>query len=56
MGAFLVATLLNPSRLSVAFDDDRAMANAGLALVGVLSEKLGRASLSPGAMKTKEST
>ena len=34
-------TLLNPSRLSVAFDDDHSVANAGLALVGLLSEKLG---------------
>ena len=34
-------TLLSPSRLSVAFDDDHSVANAGLALVGVLSEKLG---------------
>jgi len=34
-------TLHNPSRLSVAFDDDHAVANAGLALVGLLSEKLG---------------
>ena len=33
-------TLHNPSRLSVAFDDDHAVANAGLALVGLLSEKL----------------
>lgn len=36
-----MTTLHNPSRLSVAFDDDHAVANAGLALVGVLSEKLG---------------
>ncbi len=34
-------SLHNPSRLSVMFDDDHAVANAGLALVGVLSEKLG---------------
>jgi hypothetical protein len=34
-------TLHNPSRLSVAFDDDHAVAHAGLALVGLLSEKLG---------------
>jgi hypothetical protein len=34
-------TLLSPSRLLVSFDDDHAVANAGLALVGVLSEKLG---------------
>ena len=34
-------TLHSPSRLSVAFDDDHAVANAGLALVGLLSEKLG---------------
>ena len=33
-------TLHSPSRLSVAFDDDHAVANAGLALVGLLSEKL----------------
>ena len=31
----------NASRLSVMFDDDHAVADAGLALVGVLSEKLG---------------
>jgi hypothetical protein len=36
-----MATLHNPSRLSVAFDDDHAVANAGLALAGLLSEKLG---------------
>jgi hypothetical protein len=35
-----MSTLHSPSRLSVAFDDDHAVANAGLALVGVLSEKL----------------
>jgi len=29
------------SRLSVTFDDDHAVADAGLALVAVLSEKLG---------------
>ena len=33
-------TLHSPSRLSVAFDDDHSVANAGLALVGLLSEKL----------------
>jgi hypothetical protein len=38
---FSMTTLHNPSRLSVAFDDDHAVANAGLALVGVLNEKLG---------------
>ena len=38
-------SLHNPSRLSVMFDDDHAVANAGLALVGVLSEKLGRGQL-----------
>jgi hypothetical protein len=38
---FSMTTLHNLSRLSVAFDDDHAVANAGLALVGVLSEKLG---------------
>jgi hypothetical protein len=31
----------SPSRLSVMFDDDHAVADAGLALVAVLSEKLG---------------
>ncbi len=31
----------SPSRVSVMFDDDHAVADAGLALVGVLSEKLG---------------
>jgi hypothetical protein len=31
----------SPSRLSVMFDDDHAVADAGLALVGVLSERLG---------------
>ena len=31
----------SPSRLSVTFDDDHAVALAGLALAGVLSEKLG---------------
>ena len=31
----------SPSRLSVMFDDDHAVADAGLALVGVLSEQLG---------------
>ena len=36
-----MTTLHSPSRLSVAFDDDHAVANAGLALVGLLSEKLG---------------
>jgi hypothetical protein len=30
-----------PSRLSVMFEDDHAVANAGLALVGLLSERLG---------------
>jgi hypothetical protein len=34
-------TLHSPSRLSVAFDDVHAVVNAGLALVGLLSEKLG---------------
>src|SRR5487761_1730756 len=38
---FSMTTLHNPSRLSVAFDDDHSVANAGLALVGLLSEKLG---------------
>ena len=36
-----MTTLHNPSRLSVAFDDDHSVTNAGLALAGVLSEKLG---------------
>lgn len=36
-----MTTLHSPSRPSVAFDDDHAVANAGLALVGALSEKLG---------------
>ena len=36
-----MTTLQSPSRLAVAFDDDHAVANAGLALVGVLSERLG---------------
>ncbi len=31
----------NASRLSVMFDDDHAVTDAGLALVGDLSEKLG---------------
>ncbi len=34
-------SLHTPSDLSVMFDDDHAVANAGLALVGLLSEKLG---------------
>jgi hypothetical protein len=34
-------SLHTPSRLSVMFDDDHAVANAGLALAGLLSEKLG---------------
>jgi hypothetical protein len=37
---FSMPTLHSPSRLSVAFDDDHSVANAGLALVGLLSEKL----------------
>ena len=36
-----MTTLHSPSRLSVAFDDDHSVANAGLALVGLLSERLG---------------
>ena len=32
-------TLHSPSRLSVTFDDDHAVANAGLALVGLLQRK-----------------
>lgn len=35
----------NASRLSVMFDDDHAVADVGLALVGVLSEKLGLVAL-----------
>jgi hypothetical protein len=38
-------TLQTPSHLSVAFDDQHAVANAGLALVGVLSEKYGEQSM-----------
>jgi UDP-N-acetylmuramyl pentapeptide synthase len=38
---FSMPTLHTPSPLSVAFDDDHAVANAGLALAGLLSEKLG---------------
>ena len=34
-------SLHTPSDLSVMFDDDHAVANAGLALAGLLSEKLG---------------
>src|ERR1035438_292986 len=34
-------SLHTPSDLSVTFDDDHAVANAGFALVGVLSETLG---------------
>jgi hypothetical protein len=34
-------SLHNPSHLSVMFDDDHAVAHAGLALVGFLSQKLG---------------
>jgi hypothetical protein len=36
----------SPSRLSVIFDDDHAVSDAGLALVAVLSEKLGLEELS----------
>ena len=36
-----MTTLHKPSRLLVAFDDEHLVANGGLALVGVLSEKLG---------------
>ncbi len=36
-----MTTLHSPSRLFVAFDDDHSVANAGLALVGLLSERLG---------------
>ena len=36
-----MTTLHNPSRLLVAFDNEHLVANAGLALVGVLSEQLG---------------
>jgi hypothetical protein len=38
-------SLHTPSDLSVMFDDDHAVANAGLALAGLLSEKLGLESL-----------
>ena len=31
----------NPTRLGVTFDDDRAVAGAGLALVATLSKRLG---------------
>jgi hypothetical protein len=34
-------SLHTPSRLSVIFDDDHAVANAGLSLAGLLSEFLG---------------
>ena len=34
-------SLHTPSDLSVMFDDDHAVANAGLVLAGVVSEKLG---------------
>ena len=34
-------SLHTPSDLSVIFDDDHAVANAGLVLAGLLSEKLG---------------
>ena len=33
-------SLHTPSQRSVTFDDDHAVANAGLALVGLLSEKM----------------
>ena len=33
-------SLPTPSQLSVMFDDDHAVANAGLALVGLFSEKM----------------
>jgi hypothetical protein len=39
--AFSMQSLHTPSRLSIIYDDDHAVANAGLALVGLLSEKLG---------------
>ena len=38
-------SLHTPSELSVMFDDDHVVANAGLALAGLLSEKLGLESL-----------
>jgi hypothetical protein len=37
-------SLHTPSRLSVIFDDDHAVANAGLSLAGLLSEFLGSGS------------
>ena len=40
-GTFSMSSLHSPTRLSVTFDDEHAVANAGLVLVGVLSEKLG---------------
>lgn len=36
-----MTTIQSPSQLVVAFDDGHAVANAGLAKVGLLSEKLG---------------
>jgi hypothetical protein len=43
---FSMQSLHTPSRLSIIFDDEHAVANAGLALVGLLSEKLGLEQLS----------
>jgi len=40
-GTFSMSSSHSPSRLSVMFDDDHAVADAGLALVGVLSAMLG---------------
>jgi hypothetical protein len=40
-GTFSMPSSRSASRLSVTFDDDHAVADAGLALVAVLSEKLG---------------
>lgn len=41
-----MTTLHNPSRLLVAFDDEHLVANGGLALVGLLSERNGLEQLS----------
>src|SRR5665213_2047194 len=40
-GTFSMSSSRSASRLSVTFDDDHAVADAGLALVAVLAEKLG---------------
>src|SRR5665213_4441622 len=44
-GTFSMPSSRSASRLSVTFDDDHAVADAGLALVAVLSERLGLESL-----------